>query len=87
MIGNSGFPKVSCNLPWVFAIIEADGRVRPCYLHRELGNIRQAPFEKIVNSDKMLDFRRNLRRARDSTCVHCIFSSTRMHLKVLYESI
>lgn len=30
-----------CNAPWVSALIETDGTVRPCFFHRSLGNIHQ----------------------------------------------
>ncbi len=32
--GDEPFPRVSCNAPWVSAVIEADGSVRPCFFQR-----------------------------------------------------
>ncbi|MGH8244863.1 MAG: radical SAM protein, partial [Gammaproteobacteria bacterium] len=30
-----------CNAPWVSAVVESDGTVRPCFFHEPIGNIRQ----------------------------------------------
>jgi MoaA/NifB/PqqE/SkfB family radical SAM enzyme len=29
-----------CNAPWVSAVVESDGTVRPCFFHAPIGNIR-----------------------------------------------
>ncbi len=50
--GLNAFPYKKCNAPWVSAVIEADGTVRPCFFHEAMGNIRQDSFEKIINSEK-----------------------------------
>ena len=87
MIGSSGFPRVYCNLPWIFTVVEADGKIRPCYFHRDIGDIRQEPFEKIVNSTRAIGFRRDLKRIRHPMCIHCVFSSTRVRSRMLYKDL
>ena len=85
MIGRSTFPAVHCNLPWLYAVIDADGNLRPCCLHKGVGNIRQESFEKIVASAAMTEFRKSLKRKKDLMCSHCAYSSAKVHLKMLYE--
>jgi Fe-coproporphyrin III synthase len=63
-----------CNAPWVSAVIEADGAVRPCFFHPPIGNIHGSSLEQIVNGDKGLAFRRNLNIADDPTCRRCVCS-------------
>jgi len=85
MAGKSNFPAVCCNLPWLYAVIDADGNLRPCCLHKGIGNIRQESFEKIVTSAVMTEFRKKLKKQKDSMCSHCTYSSAKVHLKMLYE--
>ena len=57
--GMNDFPFKRCNAPWVSTVIEADGNVRPCFFHEAYGNIRTAPLDKILNSEKAISFRKN----------------------------
>jgi len=66
------FPYKKCNAPWVSAVVEADGTVRPCFFHPALGNIQEKSLEKILNSDEAIDFRRKLDIDTNSTCVKCV---------------
>lgn len=72
--GERDFPPVRCNAPWVSAVVEADGAVRPCFFHDALGNIRSQPLAGILNSPEAIEFRRNLDMARDPTCRKCVCS-------------
>jgi Fe-coproporphyrin III synthase len=63
-----------CNAPWVSAVIEADGDVRPCFFHRPLGNTRDRPLHEILNGAEALRFRRNLDIAADPICRRCVCS-------------
>ena len=63
-----------CNAPWVSAVVESDGTVRPCFFHRPLGNIREAPLDRILNGESALDFRRHLDIPRNSICQKCVCS-------------
>src|SRR5207249_1052096 len=63
-----------CNAPWVSAVVESDGTVRPCFFHRPIGNIHEHPLADVVNSDEALNFRRNLDISRDPVCRNCVCS-------------
>jgi len=66
------FPAVQCNAPWVSAVVEADGTVRPCYFHRPMGNIRDTPLIELVNQPEEIAFRQNLDLDRDEICRKCV---------------
>ncbi len=63
-----------CNAPWVSAVIEAGGDVRPCFFHRSLGNTRDRSLEEILNSDAALQFRASLDITSDPICRRCVCS-------------
>ncbi|MGH2536251.1 MAG: radical SAM protein [Candidatus Promineifilaceae bacterium] len=70
--GRGDFPPVACNAPWVSAVVEADGAVRPCYFHRPMGNIRQRPLADLLNAPEEIAFRRGLDMAADPICRKCV---------------
>ncbi len=72
-LGSGPFPPVACNAPWVSAVIEADGAVRPCYFHPAVGNIRQKPLSQILQQE-MRAFRANLDVSNNATCARCVCS-------------
>ena len=63
-----------CNAPWVSAVIEADGSVRPCFFHESFGNIHQAGLETILNGPQARDFRRSLDVETNPICRRCVCS-------------
>jgi Fe-coproporphyrin III synthase len=63
-----------CNAPWVSAVVEADGTVRPCFFHRAVGNIRNQPLVEIVNNSEALLFRKSLDVETNPTCQRCVCS-------------
>ena len=63
-----------CNAPWVSAVIEASGDVRPCFFHRALGNIHGQSFAEIINGREALEFRASLDVSRNDTCRRCVCS-------------
>jgi len=63
-----------CNAPWVSAVVEADGTVRPCFFHRALGNIRAKPLLAILNGTEALDFRQSLDVTSHAVCQRCVCS-------------
>jgi MoaA/NifB/PqqE/SkfB family radical SAM enzyme len=71
--GDEPFPRVSCNAPWVSAVIEADGSVRPCFFQPAIGNIRRTPFETIVTRN-LPAFRASLDVGANPVCVRCVCS-------------
>lgn len=70
--GLNPFPYKKCNAPWVSAVVEADGTVRPCFFHDPIGNIRENSFEKIINSETGIRFRKDLDMDTNNTCVKCV---------------
>jgi Fe-coproporphyrin III synthase len=72
LYGMNPFPYKKCNAPWVSTVVEADGTVRPCFFHNALGNIREQSLEEILNSDKAINFRKQLDMNSDSTCIKCV---------------
>jgi MoaA/NifB/PqqE/SkfB family radical SAM enzyme len=67
-----------CNAPWVSAVIEANGDVRPCFFHPVLGNIHRDSITNIINSPQALQFRSTLDVATNPTCKRCVCS---LHLQ------
>jgi MoaA/NifB/PqqE/SkfB family radical SAM enzyme len=63
-----------CNAPWVSAVIEADGAVRPCFFHRSIGNIHDASLEAVINGENGCNFRQNLDIPNNSICRSCVCS-------------
>lgn len=70
--GLNPFPYKKCNAPWVSAVIEADGTVRPCFFHEAMGNIRESQLENILNSEKNIRFRKELDTDENTTCKKCV---------------
>lgn len=66
------YPYKKCNAPWVSAVIEADGNVRPCFFHEAIGNIHSNSFTEILNGNKGLQFRKNLDIDTNDTCKRCV---------------
>lgn len=70
--GLNDFPYKKCNAPWVSAVIEPDGSVRPCFFHDVIGNIRQSSLGEILNGEKGITFRKELDMAQNDTCKKCV---------------
>jgi Fe-coproporphyrin III synthase len=70
--GDGPFPAVRCNAPWVSAVVEADGTVRPCFFHAPLGNLHTQPLVDIVNGEQAIAFRRQLGVASNPICRRCV---------------
>jgi Fe-coproporphyrin III synthase len=63
-----------CNAPWVSAVIEADGAVRPCFFHPTIGNLKETTLENVVNGKKGRTFRQELDIPNNSVCRNCVCS-------------
>ena len=70
--GLNPFPYKKCNAPWVSAVVEADGNVRPCFFHEVIGNIQEAGLDTIINSERAIAFRKNLDMDKNDTCRKCV---------------
>jgi MoaA/NifB/PqqE/SkfB family radical SAM enzyme len=63
-----------CNAPWVSAVVEVDGTVRPCFFHRPIGNITSSTLEEVINGEAAQDFRQSLDMETNTTCARCVCS-------------
>jgi MoaA/NifB/PqqE/SkfB family radical SAM enzyme len=68
-------PKApACNAPWVSAVLEVDGTLRPCFFHPPIASTTNATLEQALNSPTARAFRENLDVATDPTCQRCVCS-------------
>ncbi len=75
LAGQGAFPHARCNAPWVSAVLEPDGTVRPCFFHRPYGRIENGTrLAAVLNSTQAVAFRRGLDVTRDDTCRRCVCS-------------
>jgi MoaA/NifB/PqqE/SkfB family radical SAM enzyme len=63
-----------CNAPWVSAVVESDGTVRPCFFHKSIGNIGDASLLQVINGPDGIRFRDQLDVAANPTCRRCVCS-------------
>jgi MoaA/NifB/PqqE/SkfB family radical SAM enzyme len=63
-----------CNAPWVSAVVEVDGSVRPCFFHPPIGNLRTGTLEEVVNGEAAQLFRQSLDIPTNPTCQRCVCS-------------
>jgi MoaA/NifB/PqqE/SkfB family radical SAM enzyme len=64
-----------CNAPWVSAVVETDGTVRPCFFHPPIGKLtEQKTLRDVLNSEEALEFRRSLIVSEDPICRRCVCS-------------
>ena len=63
-----------CNAPWVSAVVEADGTVRPCFFHAPIGQLKNSGLFHVLNSPEALEFRRRLDVATNPVCRRCVCS-------------
>ena len=73
--GLRAFPRVRCNAPWVSAVLEPGGVVRPCFFHAAYAApTADADFEVTLNSPDAVRFRNELDVRRNDTCRRCVCS-------------
>jgi MoaA/NifB/PqqE/SkfB family radical SAM enzyme len=63
-----------CNAPWVSAVVEANGDLRPCFFHPAVGNIKRDGLDGALNGPRATAFREQLDVASDPTCARCVCS-------------
>lgn len=73
-LGHAAPESPTCNAPWVSAVIEVDGSVRPCFFHRSIGNITSSTLEEVVNGEAARLFRQSLSVPENPTCKRCVCS-------------
>jgi Fe-coproporphyrin III synthase len=70
--GRGDFPETVCNAPWVSAVIEADGEVKPCFFHPSYGHVDDGDLDDILNSERAIEFRRGLDISTNPICRKCV---------------
>jgi MoaA/NifB/PqqE/SkfB family radical SAM enzyme len=63
-----------CNAPWVSAVVESNGDVRPCFFHAVIGNTAGTTLGAVLNSPDAIAFRERLHVADNPTCQRCVCS-------------
>jgi Fe-coproporphyrin III synthase len=64
----------ACNAPWVSAVVEADGTVRPCFFHPPIGRLNGSGFLSVLNGPAAMAFRSALDVAGNPVCRRCVCS-------------
>jgi MoaA/NifB/PqqE/SkfB family radical SAM enzyme len=64
-----------CNAPWVSAVLESDGVVRPCFFHPPIGTVANGTslFE-VLSSPEAVSFRKSLDVSTNPICRRCVCS-------------
>jgi len=64
-----------CNAPWVSAVLESDGIVRPCFFHPPIGTVAKgASLLEVLNGREAIRFRRGLDVSTNPICQRCVCS-------------
>ena len=71
--GSGEFPTVKCNAPWVSAVLEPGGEVRPCFFQPGYGAAEHG-LADAINSAAAIAFRQSLDVERNETCRRCVCS-------------
>ena len=71
--GAGELPEVQCNAPWVSAVLEPDGVVRPCFFQPGYGSSAHG-LDEALNAPHAIAFRRSLDVQRNDTCRRCVCS-------------
>ena len=64
-----------CNAPWVSAVVETDGTVRPCFFHPAIGRVGNgSTLLDVINGPQAIAFRTALDIATNPICHRCVCS-------------
>ena len=63
-----------CNAPWVSAVVETDGTVRPCFFHTTIGNAFERGLAAVIKSSEATAFRASLDIETNPICRRCVCS-------------
>jgi MoaA/NifB/PqqE/SkfB family radical SAM enzyme len=75
--GRGSFPAVRCNAPEFSAVIEAGGRVRPCFFIPGPGTVASDDLQQTLNDTAMVSLRGAIRERRRHECARCVCSMWR----------
>jgi MoaA/NifB/PqqE/SkfB family radical SAM enzyme len=63
-----------CNAPWVSAVVESNGDVRPCFFHAVIGNTTGTTLGAVLNGPRAIAFRKSLCVPDNPICQQCVCS-------------
>lgn len=73
LLGKDEFAPNNCNAPWISALIEYDGNVKPCFFQPSYGNLHEsASLSSLINSPAAVAFRDRLNVRTDPICRRCV---------------
>jgi len=73
--GAGAFPPVRCNVFEYSAVINAAGRVNPCFFIPGPAEARwRGDLETVLNSDSMIALRQDIRAGARPECARCVCS-------------
>ena len=75
--GQGDFPPVRCNAPEFSAVIEAGGRLRPCFFIPGPGVLANGDLQRALDEPLMKQLRADIRAQRRPECVGCVCSMWR----------
>lgn len=74
LAGVGELPPVACNAPWVSAVVEAGGTVRPCFFHEAYGKLNGGGFTALLNEPAAVIHRQALDPTSNEICRRCVCS-------------
>ena len=64
-----------CNAPWVSAVLESSGIVRPCFFQPSIGTVgKGASLLEVLNGPEAIGFRQGLDVSTNAVCRRCVCS-------------
>lgn len=73
LAGDGEYPPVRCNAPWISAVLEPGGVLRPCFFQPPYG-AASAGLVDALNAESAVTFRRTLDVSGNETCRRCVCS-------------
>lgn len=73
LAGVGQLPEVHCNAPWISAVLEPDGNLRPCFFQPAYGSA-DTGLADALNAPAAIAFRQSLDIAHNETCRRCVCS-------------
>ncbi|MDM4765390.1 radical SAM protein [Pelomonas sp. SE-A7] len=77
LLGQGEYPPVRCNAPEFSAVLEAGGRLRPCFFIAGPAGQTDATLEQSLNSPAMRELRESIRCGQRPECRRCVCSMWR----------
>jgi MoaA/NifB/PqqE/SkfB family radical SAM enzyme len=74
LAGMSQFPRTRCNAPWVSAVLEPGGQLRPCFFHPAYPASGDLSLADALNAPAARAFRRGLDVSTNDICRRCVCS-------------